>query len=148
MTQSAGSAQVAKLSNNTRFTTVAYRTGGNYAKNDIAVRTSFDEADGGNQVRYGLVQSIFKHALFPGGPEDVFVQCEWMDPYNGGVENSHGVRELLRNKASRFNRIHKVVRLLDCAPYNVALLSQQPWDAGCTRFGIVDRGARFGDLTP
>jgi len=144
MTPSAESAKVARLSNKIRFTTVAYRRRGNYAKDDTAVKACFDNG-GDTEVRYGLVQSIFKHALYPGGAEDIFVQCEWLDPYNGMIVNSNGIREVLRNRASVFNGEHRVIRLLDCAPYNVALLTQDPNDAGCSRFAVVDRAARVGD---
>ena len=121
-----------------RFTTVAYRNRGNFAADDTSIKAWFTDPDDDDRqlAKYGRVRSIFEHSLFPGKASRFFVECDWLDP----LDATNGMAQGLRNPRSVMNQTSRIACLSDCAPYNIALLSQRPQDPGCTRFAILDRG--------
>jgi hypothetical protein len=94
---------------------------------------------------YGWIKRMFLHAIYPGAEPLVVVECDWLDvlpdPSFGGLVR--GLKVLDRPRGTGPPRF---VFLKECTPYNIALLSESPFDKDCLTFNVIDRQGKLGAL--
>jgi hypothetical protein len=92
---------------------------------------------------FGWIQRMFRHSLYPGGPEQMVVEAEWLNmlpPNASGLPT--GVRVLDRDDDDpgppRF------IFLKECTPYNIALLPSHPEVQASLEYRVIDRQGKLG----
>ena len=111
---------------------------------DSIIKTWYLE-DGQQHVAYGQILKIFTHSMFPGGPKDVVVECEWFDPVPDNDEAC--LPQVRRNSNSAFNQSARFTFLRQCAAYNIMIAPHDPWEAKCDIYDVIDRWRTYEDHT-
>lgn len=91
-----------------------------------------------NTVFYAWIVDMFVHRLCPESDELVVCEGDWPDLLPG--KSVVGLPVVRSNPGSYFNTNGKFVALVDCEPYNLALLPNSLIDVDCTEFSVLDRG--------
>ena len=114
---------------------------------DSVVKTWYwEESDGTQQKAYGIIQNMFTHALYPGGPCDVVIECEWLELLGEDERAADGhLPQVRHNPASNFNLRARYTFLRQCTNYNIVLLPHDPWDEQCSVYDVVDRWRTYED---
>ena len=93
---------------------------------------------------YGWIKRIFLHSIHPGCKPEVMVDCDWLD-----MNEPESFGGLPRGRkavwAPGFGP-PRIMFLKECAPYNIALLSDDPLDPDCSYFKVIDREGKLGSL--
>ena len=125
--------------NSLPFCTTTYCNGLKY--DNSVIKQMYQEQVGLQpQPAYGWIKRLFIHELYPGGPNDIMIDVEWLDvlPMKGPT----GLTLVRKNSDNAFNQACRFTFLKHCQPHNVALLSQEPEDPTCITFSVVDRSDR------
>ena len=96
---------------------------------DSIVKTWYNDADHGMTVIYGVIETIVAHSLYPGGPRDIFLECEWLETVPENEQDDNVFMPQIRfNPSSHFNQRARFVPLQHCAAYNIMIARHDPWD--------------------
>ena len=106
-----------------------------------------DADDGGKEKpMYGVIHSIFTHCLYPGGPREVVLECEWLQTVLDQEQGNDVYLPQVRfNPDSNFNQRARLVLLRQCAAYNIMIAPHDPWDEQCTVYDVLDRWRTYED---
>lgn len=118
------------------------------ANDDSIVKTWYHDADDGGKEKpmYGVIQSIFTHCLYPGGPREVVLECEWLQTVLDQEQGNDVYLPQVRfNPDSNFNQRARLVLLRQCAAYNIMIAPHDPWDEQCTVYDVLDRWRTYED---
>ena len=117
----------------------------NFRKDDSVIKTWYhDSSQGGAEVTiYGVIDKMFTHSLYPGGPVDVILQVEWLEPVDDG--HDHFLPQVRFNPESQFNQRARFVFLRQCAAYNIMIAPHDPWDPENDVYDVIDRWRTYED---
>ena len=73
----------------------------------------------------------------------ILIDAEWLDDLEQNSET--GLPQVQRNRRSNFNQRCRFTFLKECAPYNVVMLSQNPFEANYDVFAVIDRHIVLGN---
>ena len=107
------------------------------------MKTWYLSDDGTEKVAYGIIKKIFSHSLYSGGPKDILIECEWLDPIPS--DESAYLPQVKRNPESLFNRNCRYTFLRQVAAYNILFLIEDPWDPDCQIYNVIDRWRTYED---
>ena len=121
-----------------------------FRKDDSVIQTWYHDADvGGVETTiYGIINKIFTHSLYPGGPQDVLLECEWLENVpedDQGGEVGVYLPQVRANPDSPLNQCARYVFLKQCAAYNIMLAPHNPWDDKCDVYDVIDRWRTYED---
>ena len=91
-----------------------------------------------NTACYAWIVDMFVHRVCPESDELVVCEGNWANLLP--TKSKVGQPVVRIDPGSYFNTNGKFVALVDCAPYNLALLPNSLTDPDCTEFSVVDRG--------
>ena len=108
------------------------------------------DEDGEETVVYGIIKRIFTHSLYPGGANEVFAECEWLETIPPGEQGEDVYLPQVRHSPNNnLNRRARPVLLRSCAAYNIMLAPHKPWDAlgdaNTTVYDVIDRWRKYAD---
>ena len=95
---------------------------------------------------FGWIKRLFRHSLYPGGPEHIIADCEWLDmqPHDPVAHPLPvGKRVIDREVGTGPPRM---IFLKGCTPYNIALLPARPQHPVCLQYYVIDRTGKLGAL--
>ena len=125
--------------NSLPFCTAAYCSGLQY-DNSVIKQLYREQVGQEPKPAYGWIKRLFIHELYPGGPNDIMIDVEWLDVLP--IKGPTGLTLVRKNSDNAFNQACRFTFLKHCQPHNVALLSQEPEDLTCITFSVVDRSDR------
>ena len=113
---------------------------------DSIVKTWYHDENNEQRVRvcYGIIQEICKHQMYPGGPTQIMLKCEWLEEIDVPEEEDRTkLPRVRRNPDSNFNRYSQFTALAQCAGYNIMLARHNPWSDPASeeynQFDVIDR---------
>ena len=109
---------------------------------DTVIKTWYVE-DGVETTVYGIIQTIITHSMYSGGPSEVFVEVEWLEPVL--VDDEAFLPQVRHNPDSPFNLRARWTLLKQCAAYNIMLAPHNPWDGACGVYDVIDRWRTYED---
>jgi hypothetical protein len=86
---------------------------------------------------------MFRHSLYPGGPEHMVVEVEWL---NMLPPNASGLPTGLRvhDRDDDDPGPPRFIFLKECTPYNIALLPSHPDVRASLEYRVIDREGKLG----
>jgi hypothetical protein len=88
---------------------------------------------GQHSYKFGCIEQICYHELYPGGPRKVVIKCEWLETLDSGAEDDamSMLPRVQRNRNSIMNQTDAFALLHECASYNTLLGPHDPADPQC-----------------
>ena len=114
--------------------------------NDTVVKTWYRDSNDRELVAYGIIQRIFTHSMFQGGPTDVLIECNWFE--NIPEEEQAGntwLPQVRKNPDLAFNVSKRYTFLRQCAGYNIMVAPHDPWEPECNVYDVIDRWRTYQD---
>lgn len=113
---------------------------------NCVVKEWYQELEDGLSKGFGMIEDMFIHQAYPGGPQVHFVKAEWLDTLQ--ELSCTGLTQVQRNPNNNFNLNSCLTSLDLIVPYNIALLPQSLDDPDCNVFAVIDPEARLGTYGP
>ena len=133
-----------------------FRTMRSEARNktcNSVIKEWYHEREGGLGKGYAMIEDMFVHQMYEGGPSRHFVQGKWLDEVIDAQTSLQkltpaGLPLLRHNPNNNFNKHSCFALLENIVPYNIALLPNDLDVPDGDVFVVIDPEARLGRCLP